>query len=166
MRILWAKSGGLLPLDTGGKIRSFNIASELARRHELTLFTFYPALTPDPNLGLGDPFAAVERLSLNIPERASISDVLAYAANTLTRYPYQMRKYCRPQVGRRLRQFMLQNNYQVLLCDFLLTAGVVPWDIGIPTVIFTHNVEAVIWERQFLINNNPLWKLAAWREHR
>lgn len=166
MRILWAKSGGLLPLDNGGKIRSFNIARELARRHDVTLFTFYPAMTPDPHVGLGEPFVQVERVSLNIPERASVWDSLSYAANSLSRWPYQMRKYCRPQVGRRLRELLLHKKHEVLLCDFLVTAGVVPWDAGIPKVMFAHNVEALIWRRHFLMNENPLWKLAAWREQR
>jgi sugar transferase (PEP-CTERM/EpsH1 system associated) len=166
VKILWAKSGGLLPLDAGGKIRSFNIASELARRHEVDLFAFYPSIAADPHLHLGDPFAGVECLPLRIPERASIADVLAYSANVLTRRPYQIRKDCPPRVLRRLRQIVSKKQYDAILCDFLLTAAVVPWDVGIPTVIFTHNVEAVIWRRRFLVNQNPLWKLVAWRESR
>ena len=42
MKLLWVKAGGLLPPDMGGKIRSYNILKQLARRHEITLFTFYP----------------------------------------------------------------------------------------------------------------------------
>jgi glycosyltransferase involved in cell wall biosynthesis len=166
MKVLWVKSGGLLPLDTGGKIRSFNIARELARRHDVTVFTFYPALNPDPHERLGEPFVQVERLPLNLPERAGIRDTLAYAANTLTRQPYQFRKYCRPEVGRRLQQLVRHKPYEVLLCDYLLTAAVLPWEVRLPTVIFTHNVEAVIWQRRFLVDENPLWRFVAWREHR
>ena len=166
MNVLWVKSGGLLPLDTGGKIRSFNIARELARRHDVTVFTFYPTLTPDPHDRLGDPFVQVERLPLHLPEKAGIRDTLAYAANTLTRQPYQFRKYCRPEVGQRLRQLVHHKRFEVLLCDYLLTAAVLPWEVRLPTVIFTHNVEAVIWQRRFLVNQNPLWKAVAWREYR
>src|SRR5262249_36984508 len=80
--------------------------------------------------------------------------------------PYQMRKYCRPEAVRRLRQLLSAENYDVLLCDFLETATAVPWDLGIPTVIFTHNVEAQIWRRNFLVKRNPLWKVVSWREYR
>src|SRR5256712_912476 len=166
MKILWAKSGDLLPLDAGGKIRSFNIATELARRHEVDLFIFYPTTTPDPHLDLRDPFGRVECMPLRLHERASFRDMLAYSANALTSQPYQIRKDCPPQVLRRLRQVLQEGHYDALLCDFLLTAAVVPWDVGVPTVIFTHNVEAVIWHRRFLVNPNPLWKLVAWREYR
>ena len=41
MKIIWVKAGGLVPLDAGGKIRSYHIAKELAKIHEDTLFTFY-----------------------------------------------------------------------------------------------------------------------------
>src|SRR5689334_14263344 len=39
MRILWVKVGGLWPLNTGGRLRSFHIISELSRRHQVTLLT-------------------------------------------------------------------------------------------------------------------------------
>ena len=41
MRMLWVKAGKLLPVDTGGKIRSYNILRELAANHDLTLLTYY-----------------------------------------------------------------------------------------------------------------------------
>jgi sugar transferase (PEP-CTERM/EpsH1 system associated) len=166
MKILWVKSGGFLPLDTGGKIRSYSIARELARRHQVSVFTFYPSTTDDPHDQMRDTFHRVECLPVNLPERASVVDVFTYALNTITAYPYQMRKYCRPHIGRRLREVVREDKYDVLLCDFLLTAGVVPFDTEIPTVIFTHNVEAVIWYRRFLVHRNPLWKAVAWREYR
>src|SRR5271168_4758932 len=41
VRVLWVKAGKLLPVDTGGKIRSYNILRRLAKNHELTLFSYY-----------------------------------------------------------------------------------------------------------------------------
>jgi glycosyltransferase involved in cell wall biosynthesis len=166
MRILWVKSGGLLPLDTGGKIRSFNIARELARRHEVDLFTFYPRMTPDPHVGLGAPFGSVECMPLDLAETGSARELLSYAANSLTSRPYQMRKYCRPEVGRRLRALTERSDHDVVLCDFLLTAKVLAWTPAVPTVVFTHNVEAAIWRRSLRVYTNPLWKLVAWREYK
>ena len=39
MRILWVKLGALWPLNTGGRIRSFNILKELSRHHRMVLVT-------------------------------------------------------------------------------------------------------------------------------
>jgi len=41
MRILWVKAGKLLPVDTGGKIRSFNILKKLARNNAVTTLSYY-----------------------------------------------------------------------------------------------------------------------------
>src|ERR1700749_789756 len=41
VRILWVKAGKLLPVDTGGKIRSYNILRHLARNHQVTLLSYY-----------------------------------------------------------------------------------------------------------------------------
>ena len=41
MKILWVKSGEILPVDTGGKLRSYNILRRLAERHEVTFLSYY-----------------------------------------------------------------------------------------------------------------------------
>src|SRR5512135_1030652 len=40
MRILWLKSDLLLPLDKGGKLRTWHLMRQLARRHEITYLCF------------------------------------------------------------------------------------------------------------------------------
>src|SRR5579862_9973072 len=41
VKILWVKPGKLLPLDTGGKLRTYNILRKLADAHELTYLSYY-----------------------------------------------------------------------------------------------------------------------------
>jgi hypothetical protein len=41
MRLLWVKAGKLLPVDTGGKIRSYHLLRQLAARHDVTLLSYY-----------------------------------------------------------------------------------------------------------------------------
>src|SRR5215469_14549253 len=41
MKILWVKPGKLLPLDTGGKLRTYNILRHLSTRHALTYLSYY-----------------------------------------------------------------------------------------------------------------------------
>ncbi len=48
MNLLWVKVGGLWPVTTGGRLRSFHILSELSRRHRVTLLTTHgPGDDPD-----------------------------------------------------------------------------------------------------------------------
>ena len=46
MKILWVKANKLLPVYSGGDIRSYNILRQLARRHQVTLLSYYDG-TPD-----------------------------------------------------------------------------------------------------------------------
>jgi hypothetical protein len=47
MRLIWVKVGGLWPVNTGGRIRSFHMLRELSRRHEVTLLTTHaPSESP------------------------------------------------------------------------------------------------------------------------
>jgi glycosyltransferase involved in cell wall biosynthesis len=77
-----------------------------------------------------------------------------------------MSKFCQPWIATKLRELLARENYDLLLCDFLLTAAVVPWDWPKPKVLFTHNIEAVIWERYYRVSKNPLWKAVSYREYR
>ena len=40
MRILWLKSDLLLPLDKGGKLRTWHLMRQLARHHAITFLSY------------------------------------------------------------------------------------------------------------------------------
>lgn len=168
MKILWVKSGGLLPLTHGGRIRSYYLARELAKLHEVSLFTFtsededpIPAHQP-----LKQVFKNVVCLPLKIPKAHGLQESIHYARNLISTRPYSASKYCQPWVAKDLAAHLEREQYDLLLCDFLLTAAVVPWDWPGPKVLFTHNIEAVIWERHYRTSKNPVWKAVSYREYR
>jgi sugar transferase (PEP-CTERM/EpsH1 system associated) len=166
MRILWVKAGGLLPLDTGGKIRSYHILRELARRHEVTFFTFYGIHRGDVHRDLERLVARVVLVPLPLPAPRSFEECTEYARNLLTLRAYNIVKYCRPEVAERLSQLLQKEEHDVIVCDFLIASGVIPWDFRCPKVLFTHNVEATIWQRYYQVAKNPILKAVAWREYR
>jgi sugar transferase (PEP-CTERM/EpsH1 system associated) len=166
MKILWVKAGGLVPPDTGGKIRSYNILRELARQHSVTFFSFYGAHDGDVHPELKNTFDRVVCLPLQLPAPKSLAEMRNYGLGLFSAQPYNITKYCRPEVRRRLRELLDQETYDVILCDFLVAAGVIPWNAPTPKVIFTHNVEAAIWRRHYEVATNPLWKAISWQEWR
>jgi len=166
MKILWVKSGGLVPPDHGGRIRSFQLAKVLAQAHEVSLFTFYQPTPDDAHAELQKIFRRVMCVPIAVPSPHSPAEYISYAKNLLSSRPYSAAKYCQPHVARELRQHLQEESYDVIICDFLLTAGVIPWNLPGRRVLFTHNVEAQIWERQFQVARNSLWKLACYREFR
>src|SRR5437016_6254523 len=50
MRILWLQSDLLLPLDKGGKLRTWHLLRHLARRHEVTYLAFADPATRKADL--------------------------------------------------------------------------------------------------------------------
>lgn len=165
MKILWVKAGGLVPPDTGGKIRSYNILRELARHHTVTFFSFYGAHAHDVHHELEKLFP-IFCVPLRLPPSSSAAELRDYIVNLFSREPYNVLKYCRPEVRKQLTGVLQQQNYDVILCDFLTPAAVIPWDWPCPKVIFTHNVEALIWRRHYEVARNPLWKALSWYEWR
>jgi polysaccharide biosynthesis protein PslH len=164
MKILWVKAGGLVPPDTGGKIRSYNILRELARQHSVTFFSFYAAHDNDVHPDLKNIFDRAICLPLQLPAPKSRGELFDYGVRLFSSQPYNITKYCRPEVRRQLFALLKQETYDVILCDFMVAAGVVPWDSSTPKVLFTHNVEATIWRRHFRVATNPLWKAVSWWE--
>lgn len=166
MIILWVKAGGLVPPDSGGKIRSFNILRELARQHSVTFFSFHAAQDNDPHRDLEKMFQRVICVPLKLPQPKSLAEFFEYTSSILSREPYSLTKYCRPEVRNKLHALLKREMYDVIVCDFMAAAGVIPWDWPTPKVLFTHNVEAAIWQRHHQVASNPLWKTISWWEWR
>jgi sugar transferase (PEP-CTERM/EpsH1 system associated) len=166
LRILWVKSGGLAPQDTGGKIRSFNLLREVTHSHDVTLFTFYGKHPHDIHSELEQHFSRVICIPIDLPEARGLGEGIDYARNLLSLRPYSIAKYCRPVVAKALRQLLLEQKFDVIVCDFLFSADVIPWESPIPKVLFTHNVEEQIWRRHFQVTRNPVWKAVSWREYK
>jgi len=164
MKILWVKAGGLVPPDTGGKIRSYNILRALAKHHAVTFFSFYAAHDSDVHAKLSQLFQRVILIPLDLPSAKSAGELLDYAAHLFSREPYNLTKYCQPVVRKKLRALLQEETYDVIMCDFLVAAGAIPWNWPCPKVLFAHNVEAVIWQRHYEVARNPLWKALSWRE--
>jgi glycosyltransferase involved in cell wall biosynthesis len=166
MKILWVKAGGLLPLDTGGKIRSYHILRELARRHEVTFFTCYAKHDNDVHGELDQVFAKVIRHRLRVPRIGGVGQIAQYARDIVSGRPHQLSRYYCSQAFRGLLRLLEVEGFDVVVCDFLAAATMIPWRFPVPKVLFTHNVEAIIWKRHGAVARNPFWKAICWREYR
>ena len=155
----------MVPLDTGGKIRSYHILRELARRHDVTLFTFYAAHADDAHDKLKHVFQRVVCHPLQIPAQRSWADYRDYGRDFFSLHPHAVAKYCRPGVSEDLRRILNEGTFDVIICDFLSPAAVIPWAQASPKILFTHNVEAVIWRRHYQVAVNPFWKAVCLREY-
>jgi len=157
MRILWVKGGKLLPVDTGGKIRSYNLLKQLAARHEVTLLSYY-----DGQRDAGYETEIVEHFSraVAISTGRPDSSAIDYLRHLFSPAPYAVTKFTSVRAGALVREWMADDSFDVAVCDFLSASLNFPAEMRTPTVLFQHNVESVLWRRQADYEPNLIKRIA------
>jgi len=173
MEILWLKTGLLHPVDTGGKIRTYHMLKELKREHRITYLTL-----DDGSAGKDARTRAEEYCHelVCVPHRTrekfSAGFYIELGQNLFSSLPYFMKKYESAGMRREIEERTHgggARQFDVLVCDFLVPSINVPERVPCATVLFQHNVEAMIWQRHYEVQANPLKKLylyGQWRKSR
>ena len=152
LRILWVKSGPLHPLDSGGKKRTHSMLVELNKRHSVTYLALKdPAHPLDP----GEQRSAYADQWTWVPWREARKGSLRWcvelAANLIaSTLPYALQKYRSRSMEELLHGLIESGDFDLVVCDFLFPALNFRGSGGggkVTTVLFQHNIEAVIWER-------------------
>ena len=150
MRILWLNAGLLLPLDKGGKLRTWHLMRHLAQRHEITYLSFAPPeTTPAEREGMREVCAHLQVVPRRDPAKGSLAFYADTAAHLLDRLPYAAAKYRSSAYRALVRQTLAATPFDLIVCDFLVPAVNMPDRLPCPAVLFTHNVEAEIWRRHY-----------------
>src|SRR5205823_344477 len=94
LRIFWVKANKLLPVHSGGDIRSFNIARQLARRHELTFFSYYDGKPDQEYEGeLAKHFPNAMCFCTGKTESSSVARGMDYVAHLASSFPYAVGRF-------------------------------------------------------------------------
>lgn len=161
MRILWVKAGKLLPVDTGGKIRSYNILRELARNQDVTLLSYYGGLR-DANYEteIQRKFPGTQTIYTGNTDASFARESLYYIARIFESAPFAVSKHTHKIVHEAVALRLDKDQFDVGVCDFLAASGNFPDHLPIPTVLFQHNVESILWQRMASTETSPLKRLA------
>src|SRR5438270_2134966 len=148
MRILWLKSDLLLPLDKGGRLRTWHLLRHLARRHEITYVSFADPGTPADRLaGMREVAARIETIPRSDPPKGSARFYADAAMHLVDPLPYAVGKYRSRRYAERVDTLLRSGECDLVVCDFLVPAVNLRSRVQCPAVIFTHNVESEIWRR-------------------
>jgi polysaccharide biosynthesis protein PslH len=155
LNLLWLKTELLHPVDKGGKIRTYHMLKELKRTHHVTY------LTLDDGAGGAATRERAEEYChevVCVPHRTrakfSAGFYAELATNLASPLPYALKKY--ESVEMRREVAARAGACDVLVCDFLTPAVNMPERSDVATVLFQHNVEAMIWRRHYEVQRNPL----------
>ena len=169
MRILWLKSDLLLPLDKGGKLRTWHLMRHLAARHAITYLAFADPDDEGPSMaieGMRQVARRVETVPRTDPPKGSIRFYADAARHLFDPVPYAVGKYRSRAFARRTKELLSDESFDILVCDFLFPAINLPSRLPCPAVIFTHNVEAEIWRRHAETKTNRVTRLFYGPQHR
>jgi sugar transferase (PEP-CTERM/EpsH1 system associated) len=167
MRILWLKSDLLLPLDKGGKLRTWHLLRHLARRHQITYLGFAEPGTPAADIdGMHEVAARVETIARREPQKGTLGFYCDAAKHLVAPLPYAVGKYRSTAFARRVRRLLQEGSFDLIVCDFLFPAVNLPAALPCPAVIFTHNVESEIWRRHADTTHGLLGRLLYGAQYR
>ena len=157
MKILWVKANKLLPVHSGGDIRSFNIARQLAKRHELTFFSYYDGARDEGyEQQLRAHFPGAVSLATGKMHSSHLARGIDYATRITSSLPYAVGRFSSEAIQQRLAGWFEQGKFDVAICDFLDAAVNFPEQLSTLSVVFQHNVETEIWRRHAATESNPL----------
>ena len=159
MRILWVKADKLLPVHSGGNIRTYYVLRHLAQRHELTFYSYYGG-EPDPvyERELQQHLPGSVAICTGKPELSGLGRVVDYAKHLSAEPPYAVSRFACAPIQQQLGSWFREKRFDVAVCDFLDAAINFPADLSIPSVLFQHNVEAEIWRRHAATAGNLIKK--------
>jgi len=154
MKILWLNANLLLPLDKGGKLRTWHLMRQLAKDHEITYLSFAePSHTPADRQGMREVCAELVTVPRTETPKRSLRFYAEAARYLVDPAPYAVAKYRSSAFRARLRELLSGGRFDAIVCDFLVPLVNMPADVGCPSILFTHNVEAEIWRRH--VDNAP-----------
>lgn len=80
------------------------------------------------------------------------------ARNLVSPLPYFMQKYRSLKMRHEIAKQTKQGKFDVAVCDFLMASINMPQRVECPAVLFQHNIEAMIWQRHYEVQRNPVKK--------
>jgi sugar transferase (PEP-CTERM/EpsH1 system associated) len=157
MKILWLNAGLLLPLDKGGRLRTWHLMRHLAARHDISYLSFEdPTQTVADRDGMREVASRLVTVPRNDPEKGTLGFYLDAAKYVVDNVPYAVAKYRSDAFRDALEHLLSIRQFDAVVCDFLPPVVNLPEQLPCPAILFTHNVEAEIWRRHAENATNPV----------
>ena len=164
MRILWLNAGLLLPLDKGGKLRTWHVMRHLAKRHEITWLSYAdPGGNQADVTGMAEVAAHVHTVPRRSAAKGTPRFMIEAASHLCHPLPYAVGAYASHAYRQRVSRLLEEGGFDLVVCDFLPPVASLPARVPCPAVLFTHNVEAEIWRRH-METAVSWWKRALMRQ--
>ncbi|MCL5103633.1 MAG: glycosyltransferase family 4 protein [Armatimonadetes bacterium] len=157
MRILFLAHLFPLPLDSGGKIKSFYTLRALAREHEVLALAFLR--TADEEACISELQDMCPNLELIPLRRGKIRQLSDLGVSLLTNRSFIISRDYRAEMSEAFRSAVARFQPDVVHIDHLQMAQFVDFNDGYKTVLDHHNVESMIIKRVGEAPGSPFVRL-------
>src|SRR5688572_5954708 len=94
LKILWVKPGKLLPLDSGGKLRTYNILRQLAAAHDLSYLSYYGGVRDESyEQAILEPFPRTTTVHTGTQGLGPLSRKVDYLRRLASPAPYSVGQF-------------------------------------------------------------------------
>jgi glycosyltransferase involved in cell wall biosynthesis len=154
VRILWIKTELLHPIDKGGRIRTYQMLRALAKDHHVTFLCLDDGgAAPDARQRAAEYCTELITIPFRPAKKFGPAFFMELVRNLFSRLPYAIARY--RSNAQRAEVTRLAPTEDLVVCDFLAPSQNVPSGLGVRSVLFQHNVEAIIWQRHAAVAPDP-----------
>ena len=147
------------PLNSGKRIRTFNLLRRLARRHRLTYICHrnshasevQPAVQQFHELGIET--IVVDRA---LPPKSGPRFHARLARNLFSSLPYSVASHASPELRQAVHDYAARHDVDLWHCEWTPYAQTMRSMPGVRWLVMAHNVESLIWRRLAETEQNPL----------
>ena len=146
------------PLNSGKRIRTWNILSRLAKRHQIS-FVCYGESSSEGARALLEAGIEVHAVA-PLKELNGVELYAQLLLNLASQYPYSVTKHHTKRFADCVRQLLQTSHFDLVHCEWTPYARYLDDLIaGPPALIATHNIESQIWERRAKHSETAIEKL-------
>ena len=160
------------PLNSGKRIRTWNLLRNLSPGHDITFLCY--GKPEDPGL------AMLERLGIRVvtvaplPPSNSFSFYFGAMANLFSLWPYSVSRHHTRRFLGAARKLIAAESFDLVHCEWTPYASYMDASRDLPTLIMAHNMEATVWRRRAEHASNlaervymglQAWKMSRFEKH-
>lgn len=160
MRVLVVDEEIPYPLNSGKRLRTYNLLKPLASRHEITfLCRRHEQFTESQARAMEDVGIRTIVVPHPIRKKSGVAFYLSLFGNLFSRYPYSVCSHRSRPLVESIQKLTEEFRYDLIHCEWTPYAINLQHSFGtLPTLVDAHNIEAMIWQRNCQVERNILKK--------
>ena len=160
MRILMIDEEIPFPLNSGKRLRTYNLLKHLATRSQITYLCRLHEGLEKPHIQALEKFG-IKTIVLPHPimKKTGARFYLALIANLFSKYPYVVTSHRSMELVNAARNLMTRDSFDLIHCEWTPYAANLKAFLSYPSVVVAHNVESLVWQRHYEVESDPFKKM-------